>query len=395
MGIGGTANKSTSDNQSADLNDGVKDFQRGFAETIKMGIIYELLFEGGFDPVLNPDDEVSFMFEEIELDAKIKKENHYVQLFTQNSITHEEMRLGMGRDPVSDEGRLYFNMITGALAQQAADNALAQAQQSQAAANNAGSNKNQPANQNGKAMSPGKPKKESTGFAEKFSNKVLTESDKVVTLTSELEVEKYTQSLEEYWNQAQEDVVNRLKRIEDVKTIKSLTTRLIHGLMENKNKQYLERAVSIGFRSGRDEIGISNLALHRKDVEEAIHKGKRSIGKVVEELEMALDRLNETDFEKRVAFVENAFHANKYRLKLISKTMLYASYNTGFALAAIAAGKETVKVHSTEKACAVCQAKPEEVILDEQWKENIPPHHPGCNCELTLAIPEEGKDEMA
>lgn len=397
MGIGGTANKSTSDNQSADLNDAVKDFQRGFAETIKMKIVYELLFEGGFDPVLNPDDEVNFLFHEIEMDAKIKVENHYVQLFTQNAITHEEMRLGMGRDPVSDEARLYFNLVTGALAQQAADNALAQAQQSQSAANNAGSNKDQPANQSGKKLSPGKPKKTSSSFEENFSNKVLTEGEKVVTLAQELEVEKYTHILEEYWIQAKEDAVKRANRGEDSSTIKSLTTRLIHGLMENQNKKYLEKAILTGFRSGRDNLGVSEYALRlkRSDVEEAVKRGKKSISKVVEELEMALDKLNEADFEKRTAFIESAFHANKYRLKLISKTMLYASYNIGFALAAINAGEVSVKVHSTEKACAVCQAKPSEVMLDEQWIENIPPHHPGCNCELTLAIPEEGKDEMA
>lgn len=390
MGIGGTANKSTSDNQAADLFDGVKDFQRGFAETVKMGIIYELLFEGGFDPVLNPDDEVDFLFHEIELDAKIKKENHMVQLFTQNAITYEELRVLMGLDPVVDEQRLYFNMITAALAQQAA-----QAQQGQLAANNAGNNKDQPANQHGKQKSPGKPKASFDGIEENFSNKVLTESDEVVTLTQELEVETYTHILEEYWNQAKEDAVQRTSRGEDSKTIKSLTTKLIHGLMENRNKQYLEKAISAGFRNGREETGIQHLALLRKDVEEAVQRGKRSINKVVEELEMALDKLGETDFEKRIAFVESAFHANKYRLKLISKTMLYTSYNIGFALAAIAAKKESVKVHSTEKACAVCQAKPSEVLLDANWKENIPPHHPGCNCKLTLAIPEEGKDEMA
>ena len=395
MGVGGTANKSTSDNQSADLNDGVKDFQRGFAETAKMGIIYELLFEGGFDPVLNPDDEVNFLFHEIELDSKIKKENHYIQMFTQNAITHDEMRNLMGLDPVADEARLYFNMVTGALAQQAADNALAQAQQSQSAANNAGNNKDQPENQSGKSLSPGKTKKESKAAIEKNSNKVLTESAEVVTLTLELEVDKYKQSLEEYWTQALEDSVARLKRGEDAKTVKSLTTRLIHGLMENKNKQYLEQAVLTGFRSGREEIGISNLALHRKDVEEAVQKGKQSIAKVVEELEMALDRLVEIEDEKRIAFIESAFHANKYRLKLISKTMLYSSYNIGFALAAIAAKQATVLVHSTETACKACQIKSGEVVLDEDWKEKIPPHHPGCNCKLTLAVPEEGKDEMA
>lgn len=390
MGIGGTANRSTSDNQSSDLNDSVKDFQRGFAETIKMKIIYELLFEGGFDPVLNPDDEVDFLFHEIEMDAKIKVENHFVQLFTQNAITHEEMRVGMGRDPVADESRLYFNMIT-----LATNTSNETADSSQEAANNAGSNKEEPANQHSEQSNADVEKRKSTLSEEKKSNKVLTESNEVVTLTSELEVNKYTYILEEYWSKAKEDAVSRTKQGTDAKTIQSLTTRLIHGLMDNKNKQYLEKAILIGFRNGREETGITNLALRRNDVEEAIQKGKQSIAKVIEELEMALDKLDMTEAENRVALIESAFHASKYRLKLVSKTMLYASYNIGFGLAAISAGKESVLVRSTEHSCLTCQTKPAVIILDSSWKESIPPHHPGCNCELTLAIPEEGKDEMA
>jgi hypothetical protein len=394
MGVGGTANRSTSDNQAADLFDMVKDFQRGFAEAIKMSIIYELLFEGGYDPTINKDDEINFFFHEIELDSKIKKENHAVQLFTQNAITHDEMRLLMGLDPVADESRLYFNLVTIPTAQQSAaataTDAQATATQQATAANNAGQNKNQPANQNGSKPSPGKPKASLESFEENFSNKVLTEAEKVVTLVQELEVQKYTQSLEAYWNQALDDVIARVRRHEDVNQIKGLTTRLIKGMMDSKSKQYLEQAISLGFRSGREKVGIHSLALHQNDVKEAVQKGKQSIDKVIEELEMSLDKLTTVADEKRIAYVESAFHANKYRLKMISNTMLYSSYNMGFALAAVAAKQDKLLVHSTETACAVCQAKPGEIKLDSNWRDSIPPHHPNCNCELTLAVPEEG-----
>ena len=385
MGIGGTANKSTADNQSSELNDGVKEFQRGFADIVRNGIINELLFEGGFDPVMNPDDEVDFMFAEIELDSKIKKENHYIQMFTQNAITHEEMRLGMGLDPVSDEARLYYNMVTGSLAQQAADNAMAQAQQSQQAANNAGDNKNRPENQHGKQQAPKTQAggKKST-FSEKNVKKVLTEGVEVVTLTSELNIDSFRETLEDYWNQTQHDVLSRVKRSEDTKTIKSLTTRLMDSLMENRNRQYLERAVLTGFRNGREQAGIFNIAVKRKDLEDAVLRGRKSIAKVVEELEMALDKLDEVQDEKRIAYIERAFHANKYRLKLISKTMLYASYNYGVALAAKATNQEQVHISCTEAACATCSEKSGSLMLTDTWKEDIPPHHPGCNCEVMI-----------
>lgn len=390
MGIGGTANKSTADNQSSELNDGVKDFQRSFSDTFKYKVINELLFEGGFDPVINPDDEVEFMFAEIELDAKIKKENHAIQMFTQNAITHEEMRLLMGLDPVSDEGRLYFNMITIGTASATAALSASADDSGQQAANNAGDNKDKPANQSGKKDSPGKPKASKETIYEKNSTKVLTEGAEVVTLTSELEVQTYSKQLEEYWEQAQGDVVNRLNRGEDVKVVKALTTRLMKDLMENRNKQYLEKATLIGFRNGREELGIEHLPLGKKQVEEAIQRGRKSIKKVVEDLELALDKISEVDQEKRIAFVHSAFHANKYRLKLISKTMLYASYNMGVALAAIAAKQTKVHCKVTETSCEACKVKAGPILLDESWVENLPPHHPGCNCEITVVAPKEG-----
>jgi len=389
MGVGDTANKSTSDNQSADLNDGVKDFQRGYSQIMTNQVINELLFEGGFDPVLKPEDEVIFMFAEIELDAKIKKENHVIQMFTQNAITHEEMRLLMGLDPVADEARLYFNMVTvgSTLAtQQAAVDSSAQQ-----GANNAGDNKDKPANQHGKQDSPGKPKQGKESITEKNSEKVLTTTEEVVIFTSELEVNKYYSKLEEYWKVTQEDVIARVHRGEDAKSIKTFTTRMMYSLMENQNKQYLENAVLRGFRSGREQIGIQSLAIAKKDVEEAIQRGKQSITKVVEELEMALDKLVDVEQEKRIAFVESAFHANKYRLKLIAKTMLHNSYNTGVALAAVAAKQDKVHCRCTEEACNTCLMKAGDILLDENWKENLPPHHPGCNCEvMILASNEEG-----
>jgi len=368
MGIGDTANKSTSDNQSSDMNDGVKDFQHGFAECVRNQIINELLLEGGFEPILKPEDEVLFMFSEVELDAKIKKENHVLQMFMQNAITHEEMRLELGRDPVTDEARLQANMFM------AVDQGAA----------NAGDNKDKPENQSGKQNSPGKPKPSKEALFEENANKVLTESSVVVTLTSELDVLKYTSQLEDYWNQAKTDVVNRMARGEALNHIPVLTTKLIQDLMKSRNRQHLAKAINLGFRDGREQTGIQALALHKKNVEDAIHKGSKSIHKVIEELEMALRKAEEIEDSKRIAYIESAFHANKYRLKLISKTMLFSAYNYGVCYAGQQAGVETAKVTYTERACNVCEKKQTEISLTGDWKEEIPPHHPGCECIIVL-----------
>ncbi|MGL5506895.1 MAG: hypothetical protein ACRDB0_03220, partial [Paraclostridium sp.] len=74
--------------------------------------ISELLLEGGFNPIYNSDDMVSYKFEEISLETKLKKENHEMLRYQSNVITFEEARRQMGiKDNVEDEERLYKNMI--------------------------------------------------------------------------------------------------------------------------------------------------------------------------------------------------------------------------------------------------------------------------------------------
>ncbi|MBN3585794.1 hypothetical protein JYB64_25730, partial [Algoriphagus aestuarii] len=75
-------------------------------------IIHELLLEGGFDPITNPRDDVDFVFNEIDLDAKIKSENQAVFLYQHNAITEDEMRARIGKDPITDRSKLYLNLVT-------------------------------------------------------------------------------------------------------------------------------------------------------------------------------------------------------------------------------------------------------------------------------------------
>ena len=125
MGQGEAASRSTAENLSAQLNDKIKAYQKSLSVFVNDKIINSLLIEGGFDPVINAIDAVSFDFKEIDLDSKIKVENHAIQKFAANAITHEEMRIEMGMDPVTDEARLAYQMIQQYLDAQSANNQMA------------------------------------------------------------------------------------------------------------------------------------------------------------------------------------------------------------------------------------------------------------------------------
>ena len=110
MGRGGS--KQDADSMEEQIHNAVKDNQINFAIQFQHEVITELLLEGGFNPIINEADIVSLSFNEINLDTKVKTENHIINKFQTNAITFEEMRneLGMDRQDV-DESRLYANMI--------------------------------------------------------------------------------------------------------------------------------------------------------------------------------------------------------------------------------------------------------------------------------------------
>jgi SPP1 gp7 family putative phage head morphogenesis protein len=397
MGVGGTANRSTSDNQAADLFDGVKEFQRLFMEQFQHHVVNEILFEGGFDPTLNPDDEVLFFFEEIELDAKTKKENHIVQLFMQNAITHEEMRQLMGLDPVADESRLMFNMVTGSLAQQAADNAMAQtAAKGTAGAAAQGNNKDQPANQSGKKTSPGKPKAgvegNTTSVSEKVEEKVLTEQTVMVNLTTELQIDSYKMSMEQFWTNLTEDVAQMVKAGKTSDQVRGFAIEITRQSLRGQNRQYISSAMMKGLYSGREELqkpGQSNLSITFA-VEQIVTKGEKYVNRLLDDITHLLQAAyREEKLEDRVAKAIGAFNSNKYRLSFIANTELYRAYNYGKAISAKEAGLDAVDVVHHE-GCDQCREKQGQVVLtDANLIDAVPPHHPNCTCLVQLNMPAE------
>lgn len=111
MGRGGAKQDASTMEENA--HNIIKADQQVFSSQVREAILNELLIEGGFNPILNEDDIVTFDFNEISLDTKIKMENNELNKFEKNAITFEEMRdnLGLTKDNVSED-RLYSNMIS-------------------------------------------------------------------------------------------------------------------------------------------------------------------------------------------------------------------------------------------------------------------------------------------
>ena len=146
MGRSDSSNRSTSDNQKEEAIDRVKAYQKIISVFLTNTMINELLREGGFDPMNNPEDRVEFKFIDPDADSKIKQDAHAVFLYQNNAITENELRQMLGRDPISDKERpfLWYHQY-----------------KSNSAGTNQASNTIQPENQHGKKTSP---KKETNSF---------------------------------------------------------------------------------------------------------------------------------------------------------------------------------------------------------------------------------------
>ena len=153
FGRGDTANRSTSDSMSTEMGDRIKAIQKTIEMFVNFNIIKELLIEGGYNPIDDPNQNVYFRFKDNDLDTKIKNETHAVYLYEHNAITEDEMRKDLGRDIITDRTKMHIELITRETASFSNTG-----ESSSSSSNNNGSketnNKEQPENQNGKNQSP-------------------------------------------------------------------------------------------------------------------------------------------------------------------------------------------------------------------------------------------------
>lgn len=249
FGRGDTANRSTGDNMQSELAGRVKAIQRTVEMFVNTFMIRELLREGGFDPILNPEHNVEFKFKENNLDSKIKTETHAIYLYEHNAITEDEMRELIGRDPILDRSKMHQTLITLV-------NANAKSESSNESGENGTketNNKQKPKNQFGEKTSPKKQTNsalpEFNAIATDLIDKIKDEFDdvkskldkeavfKVVNyeinsmltsvkiLSDKLQIplsDGYIANLERQINYVSENIEKSFNDIEDMKNIESI-----------------------------------------------------------------------------------------------------------------------------------------------------------------------------
>lgn len=158
LGVASDLSKGSTDRLDAALYDKVKGYQFALEDAINNQIFFELLIEGGLDPLSaqkqgKNDPTVFFEFKEIDVEAQIKRENHTSVLWLQNMLTHAEMRtrIGMIVDPEEAE-KYHIDMVELPLTE--ASKAMQAGANPNSPAKGTSGSSNNPANQRGNRGGP-------------------------------------------------------------------------------------------------------------------------------------------------------------------------------------------------------------------------------------------------
>jgi hypothetical protein len=397
---------------SRNLVDDVKAFQDVFEIFINEYVIKELLLESTFEKPLSEENLVELIFHEIDLDAKIKVENHAIQAFQGYALTHTELRRRFGREPLTDKEweDTYWEIIeqpkaliaamdetytsSGAVVRnenldvEQGDVDAGRAQREKEAklaakAKAAGSKKkpgpkstkkssgqrasaakDRPSNQHGKKMSPEKRKSS-------YISDMVAPNNVITKLYSDLEDNILrTIAADGYSNDWMRALANAAGTVMGEKLL-----RLARIDFRNS------------FRAAGANVTADDLAYPFSVLEERI-------ARVIHNFVMAIV----TEVDKRIGphdepaeiktKITNIFDVLRFRSRFIYNTERKKAYNYGAALSLKKQGYTEAKILKQLDACEICLAKPDTISLDNVIILDIPAFHANCECRVVALKPE-------
>ena len=364
MGRGGS--KQDADSMEGIMHDTVKYFQNIISIFIETGIFNELLLEGGYNPIMNMDDIVKFEFNEINLDTKVKMENHELVKFQSNAISFEEVRRAIGKkaDGV-DEGRLYSNMITTknaidvinakvAAEGGSANGNIKNGKTASTNANKAASNVNAPSNQNGTSSAK---VKESFGLREED----LSDNEKHYR-------ENFTKIYKLY-KKLGNDVLRKNKLNDKLKKeYESKFVLLLKDVITNESKK------------GYKKSGATFIPEDRFVSKELLEQSNKMISRFLNDLKNKLETRNDRNIETCFKFME-------YRIRFACEYFAGKAYNYACVVGYNQKGIKELELDLSDNDAKEHKSK----INTNKFKiEQIPPFSPYCSC--SIIKPKGGKD---
>lgn len=366
MGRGGS--KQDADSMEGMQHDTVKYFQKMISIFIENCVFNELLLEGGFNPIFTPDDWVSFEFNEINLDTKVKMENHEMLKFQSNAITFEEMRRSLGREAEGvDENRLYQNMITTQSAIQVLNAKVAAG--GSTGNGNLKNGKTASAKPSGAAASIARPTNQNGTTSAKMGESVVSvqEADTIAN----------TQKKENHENEYRKEFSQMYKKYETLRNeciekgnfSKGRVTRYT-AEMQSALKTYLLSSARQGYAQAQlsdHQVGSSDIDI---DCDAVIRAADTTVKRFIQDL---ADKVNAED-----ADINSCFDYMEYRLRFACIYYAGKALNYGVVKGYAVQGVKTLPLDLTD----THKDRAATIHTDNFDIDQIPPFSPYCTCSI-------------
>ena len=403
FGDGNTTNKSTADSMSRNLIDSVKDFQDVFEIFFNFYIIRELLLEASFDfDPLAPENICTLQFREIDLEMQIRKESHAADQFQKNTITWDEARNRMGLEPIRipspeevengtdtldqfpEWNRINFKLFDmPKVLAQSIDEPWSPAAKAAAKDNSLGITKGDlneseaTTKEMQKSSEPEKPKEKPKEKGKESTKASVKSMDAV---------------LESAWISLSGDMTQRMLNGEGSSTSTEWLDKLVRAALGDASSEIVSLSM-LEFNSGYSSVlspGNVNFPIHAGTVRSIIVDAVQSdVNRLISDTVNRIESGFSNDAQRDAELVNVVFDTLQYRTRFIENYRKRQAFMFGKAYGFEDAGYQELTTVAQDDACEDCQALAGTSIPITLAREgNIPPHHPGCKCDLVAKIEE-------
>jgi hypothetical protein len=399
MGRGGA--KQDADSMEAQAHDTVKYIQKVMATFLENYVLNELLLEGGFSPITNPDDIVRYEFNETSLETKVKLENHEMLKFESNVITFEEARVAMGYKAEADESRLFSSMIQtpAAIDQIDAKNEgameiaklAAQTRAASAGTGTAGNGKAKAAKTSGAVKNNNRPTNQHGTGSVKIKSSM--EDDVSLDLTESVDVEEKATTKLKNHKKSFESIYKKYENLRNDITETNADIDMLLPLAKDNIMSDLKMFIRTYSFDGFDKA-VRDLNSQGRPQHYLLPNHNVSLDRFIEEADSTLVTIFK-DIKKRLAGNKEKPHVDavldtlEYRIRFMLEFLLPKVYWYSYVKAGAALEIEKAYiVHNSEKD----MSEHPSVISTKKFSiDDIPAYHSFCNCQVTFKEPKAGE----
>lgn len=332
LGIGSGTSNNTADNLSAQIIDSVKFIQQELSQQFKEKILDEIMLGSPYDDLYDMENEVKLLFQEIDLEWKIRSENHEADLYQKGVKTIHETRNKMGHKTISDED------IDNYTSQGISNKFTMQQTEQQADIKSAADN------------DPIKASKSNSNIVKSHKDMALQDSIESISIQDE-----FKNAIESIYEKKQDKV----SKLDIMLATKFTYDKIKSNIVDSIKKGLQDTAKDLGIEDYNTDITeniFESLDKIRDEVIDLVHKDKNNLNKAA------------------------------YRVATANRTEKTRAFNYGVYLLAKKSNKEKLVIYTNSETISddSSQYLGKELDINQLTYKTLPPYRPNSSLKLKV-----------